>query len=327
MKIAIENTILHILNSNEVRPILSDCTLPTNEHINSYLVKNIEKAFSSDNVKNCVFHAESSLWAQCNNLAWNLVAISQSIANDIYTIMRRNKEIPSADLLFGLVKIDEHTYFFMLKFDYRNAFTHYVEKGEYGVKVSLIKHNTLFPFQPIQITEGFFIDTERPSVKIIEQKYNVDGIKDFYISSQILGCSESNTARQKTTKILNAAQKVSKLYYSSEDDMNTHISAAIFEELQQNNSISVDRLGKRFFTQNPVAQDEFFEILSAANISREEELSLSERFQRKFQKQAIKTISGVEIKIPTQVYSNTDEIEFINNPDGTVSLLIKNIKI
>lgn len=52
--------------------------------------------------------------------------------------------------------------------------------------------------------------------------------------------------------------------------------------------------------------------------SRDEELSLSERFQRKFQKQAIRTSSGVEIKIPTQVYSNADEIEFINNPDGTV---------
>lgn len=147
----------------------------------------------------------------------------------------------------------------------------------------------------------------------------VDGIKDFYISTQILGCTESKTPRQKTTKLLQVAEKIANLYYSDEDEMDIHISTTMHEELQKGQVLSVENLGQKFFSKNLAAQEEFFERLSAVDISRDEELSLSERFQRKFQKQAIRTSSGVEIKIPTQVYSNADEIEFINNPDGTVT--------
>lgn len=99
------------------------------------------------------------------------------------------------------------------------------------------------------------------------------------------------------------------------------------EELQNKHVLSVENFGQKIFSQNPAAQEVFFEKLSSADIPKNEELSISEQFQKKFQKQAIKTYSGVEIKIPARVYSDENEIEFINNPDGTISLLIKNIKM
>ena len=37
------------------------------------------------------------------------------------------------------------------------------------------------------------------------------------------------------------------------------------------------------------------------------------------------TDTGIEIKIPMEQYNSTDSIEFITNPDGTISVLIKNI--
>ena len=241
--------------------------------------------------------------------------------------MRRNKEIPVADLLFGIANVDSHRYFFMLKLDYRSAFTHFVKTIDSQISINIIQHHALFPAQAPKIVEGFLIDMDMPSVKVIERKYMVDGIKDFYISTQILGCTENKTPRQKTTKLLQVAEKIANLYYSDEDEMDIHISTTMHEELQKGQVLSVENLGQKFFSKNLAAQEEFFERLSAVDISRDEELSLSERFQRKFQKQAIRTSSGVEIKIPTQVYSNADEIEFINNPDGTVSLLINNIEL
>ena len=291
------------------------------------MTKTIEKTISSDDVKNCFFRSETNIWQQCKDVSWNLISVSQSIAKEMFIIMRRNKEIPVADLLFGIANVDSHRYFFMLKLDYRSAFTHFVKTIDSQISINIIQHHVLFPAQAPKIVEGFLIDMDMPSVKVIERKYMVDGIKDFYISTQILGCTESKTPRQKTTKLLQVAEKIANLYYSDEDEMDIHISTTMHEELQKGQVLSVENLGQKFFSKNLAAQEEFFERLSAVDISRDEELSLSERFQRKFQKQAIRTSSGVEIKIPTQVYSNADEIEFINNPDGTVSLLIKNIEL
>ena len=327
MSITLEKTIVHILNPSEVLPIFSDIPLSPSMEIENYLSKTIEKSFLSDDVKTCLFKPESNVWNQCRDFSWDLVSISQSIAKEIFCIMRRNSEIPAADLLFGIALIKGSSYFYMLKFDYRSAFTHFVETIDNQISVGVIQHHALFPVQAPKVTEGFFINMETPTVKVLERKYTVDGMKDFYLSSQILCCTENKSPRQKTTKLLSVAEKVAELYYSGEDEMGAHISSTMYEELQKGQSLSVENLGQRFFSQNPAAQEEFFERLSVADISRDDRLSLSEKFQRKFQKQAIRTSSGVEIKIPTQVYSNVDEVEFINNPDGTVSLLIKNIKI
>lgn len=327
MEIKLENCIVHILNTAEDGPVFSNQPLLLEPEINEYLVKTIEKILSSDDVKNCFFRSENNIWKQCKNASWDILSISQSISKEMFIIMRRNKEIPAADLIFGIASIDSHRYFFMLKLDYRSAFTHFVKTIDSHISINIIQHNALFPVQASKIVEGFFIDIDMPSVKAIERKYMVDGIKDFYLSTQILGCTESKTPRQKTTKLLQVAEKVATMYYSDEDEMDVHISSTMHEELQKSQVLSVENLGQKFFSKNPVAQEEFFKRLSVVDISRDEELSLSERFQRKFQKQSIKTFSGVEIKIPTQVYSDADEIEFINNPNGTVSLLIKNIKL
>ena len=327
MSITLEKAIVHIVNASDAAPIFSDIPISFDGALGDYLSKTIEKTFQNDDIKTCQFKEESNVWMQCNKISWELATISKSIAAEIYNVARRNREIPAADLLFGFVRIQGIQYFCMLKFDYRSSFTHFVETIDNQISVNIIQHHALYSFQAPKLAEAFFIDTSTPIVKVMERKYMVDGIKDFYLSTQILNCSETKSPRQKTTKLLKVAEKVAELYYSADDAMDTHISTTMYEELQNDRALSVESLGQKFFSHNPAAQEEFFERLSIADIDRNDELSLSEKFQKKFQKQAIKTSSGVEIKIPTQVYSNADEIEFINNPDGTISLLIKNLKI
>ncbi|MCZ1331056.1 nucleoid-associated protein, partial [Enterococcus faecium] len=35
--------------------------------------------------------------------------------------------------------------------------------------------------------------------------------------------------------------------------------------------------------------------------------------------------NGIELIVPVDVYRNPDLIEFVNNPDGTISVMIKNV--
>lgn len=127
MTITLESSIIHILNTAEEYPILSNRPFPLDSKVKDYLTKTIEKTISSDDVKNCFFRSETNIWQQCKDVSWDLISVSQSIAKEMFIIMRRNKEIPVADLLFGIANVDSHRYFFMLKLDYRSAFTHFVK--------------------------------------------------------------------------------------------------------------------------------------------------------------------------------------------------------
>ncbi len=46
----------------------------------------------------------------------------------------------------------------------------------------------------------------------------------------------------------------------------------------------------------------------------------------RFKKQKIMTDTGVEINFPIDVYNSKDMLEFINNPDGSIAIIIKNVK-
>ena len=52
----------------------------------------------------------------------------------------------------------------------------------------------------------------------------------------------------------------------------------------------------------------------------------SENTVRKYQSQHLYADTGIEIKIPMEQYKNPRSVEFITNPNGTVSVLIKNIE-
>ena len=51
-----------------------------------------------------------------------------------------------------------------------------------------------------------------------------------------------------------------------------------------------------------------------------------ERYEKKYRLQRFKLDSGIEIAIPMDIYQDRSKVEFVNNPDGTMSLVIKDIE-
>ncbi|MFQ7235944.1 MAG: nucleoid-associated protein, partial [Enterococcus hulanensis] len=47
--------------------------------------------------------------------------------------------------------------------------------------------------------------------------------------------------------------------------------------------------------------------------------------EKKYGKQKLKLSNGIELIVPLDVYRNPELIEFTNNPDGTISVTIKNV--
>ena len=71
--------------------------------------------------------------------------------------------------------------------------------------------------------------------------------------------------------------------------------------------------------------EELTEKLEKYHLEKEVIRPKSENTIKKFRKQHLTTDTGIEITIPMEEYKNPDRVEFLTNPDGTVSVLIKNI--
>lgn len=70
---------------------------------------------------------------------------------------------------------------------------------------------------------------------------------------------------------------------------------------------------------------ELVEMAKEAGIKPDAELG--EKFlRRQFGAQKFKATNGVELKFPAELSDDADAMEFTENPDGSVSILLKNLR-
>ena len=99
----------------------------------------------------------------------------------------------------------------------------------------------------------------------------------------------------------------------------------LLECIQDTSDLLCREIAEKIFEEKPELKTAFQDKMEKYDMVKEEVLPQSEATTRKYQKQHLFTDTGIEIKIPMEQYKNPGSVEFITNPDGTVSVLIKNI--
>lgn len=327
MNITIDAAILHVLDTNINMPVLSDnCLTMENSSITNYLQKHIQKCLESDAAKKCFFKEQSDFLRILVNLSDEFVAKTKQIATECFKIMLRNPSIPRADLICALWTDQMNTkYFSFLKMNYREGFTHYYQQIDSQNLLSIISQQTLLPSNTSRVEEAFVVNLSTLEVWISEKKYEIDGVKDFYLSSYILNCQSNITEKEKLATIKKAVLKINKEVLDDKKDIEYEITSRIHNQFVTNNEVVVSDLCQEIYKEYPDAAHSLETNLESNNIKMTDTIKVSESTAKRLEKQSVKTSSGIEIKIPVELYQNNDALEFINNLDGTISLLVKNI--
>jgi hypothetical protein len=260
----------------------------------------------------------------------NFVAISKDIASLLYEIMNSNIDIPPADLMVVRFRESDDEYLALLKMNYKTLYTHRtmtIEDGE-GNSNELIRHKSILPSESQRLTEAAIIRLDDLALWVIEKKYEVNGEKTNYFSFLFLKCSSHLSHKSKLAIVSRAVDSVQKEGYDESERFEKQMRAKsiIQEEIEENGGFVVEELADKIFEEKPELKVAFQDKMEQYNMVKEEIQPQSENTVRKFQTQHLFTDTGIEIKIPMSQYKNPKSVEFITNPDGTVSVLIKNIE-
>ncbi|MDE6209618.1 MAG: nucleoid-associated protein [Lachnospiraceae bacterium] len=330
--IIIRNAIVHILDSTVGMPVLSDSELSYGSDFADFLKEHIYKVLVSDDKKNCEFIEEESevfrLISNTNEGKMDFVNFSKDIATKLYDIMNSNIEIPAADLMVVYFEVNQIAQLALLKMNYRASYMHTTISDE-GVNTnSVTKYKAMLPSETSRLTEAAVINLTDYKIKLIEKKYSVNGVKENYFSKLFLNCTSNLSQKAKLNIVERAIETVQKEYFNDSEQFEEKMRAksVIHEELTNQGSITVEEVADKVFEEKPELKDKFKEKVKKYKIDEEEEIiPQNETTTRKFEKQHLTTDTGIEIKIPMEQYNSTDNIEFLTNEDGTISVLIKNI--
>lgn len=328
-EIYLRRVIVHIMDVNAGMAVLSDCEMEFESDLAEFLKEHIARIASGDECKECEFYKEQSEVYKllCDYSDEKFVEISREIALGLYDIMSANVDIPSADLFVVRFTCGEREYLALLKMNYKESYTHRTMAGESGNSNEIFKYKSLLPAQTQRITEAAVIDLGDASVRLVEKKYEVNGEKTNYFSYLFLKCSAHMSHKSKLAIVARAVESVQNEAFDESRRYEEHMRAKsiIDETLKEQGSFEVGEIAQKIFEETPTLIDTFENRMEKYDMVKETVHPESEKTIRKYEKQCLMTDTGIEIKIPMEQYRDKDSVEFITNPDGTVSVYIKNI--
>ena len=327
MEIIIHQAILHVLDTTLDAPVLSGGGMELTAEKTAYLQNHIEKLLASDEIRQCRPLPDSAFR---NELEHNqdFIDLSCRIAGVLFDYMHAHTTIPGADLAVVDFTRDGAPWLGILKLTYKNGYTHYTETVEGAPVNSIIQQRACLPTQSGKVEEGALVNLTDYSMRLLEKKYDIDGHKEFYLSSVVFQYTQAEPEKKKLQAIQEAAAQAVKDAYEDEPHADAQVAMLIANQAADNdNQVSVEQVRQQLAEEYPLAAVPFDDYVEKSEVLEEAAapVTVTPARIRRMESRSIRTANGIEVKIPTELLNSDSELEFLHDPDGSVSLLIKNV--
>ena len=327
MEIIIHQAILHVLDTTLDAPVLSGGGMELTAEKTAYLQNHIEKLLASDEIRQCRPLPDSAFR---NELEHNqdFIDLSCRIAGVLFDYMHAHTTIPGADLAVVDFTRDGAPWLGILKLNYKNGYTHYTETVEGAPVNSIIQQRACLPTQSGKVEEGALVNLTDYSMRLLEKKYDIDGHKEFYLSSVVFQYTQAEPEKKKLQAIQEAAAQAVKDAYEDEPHADAQVAMLIANQAADNdNQVSVEQVRQQLAEEYPLAAVPFDDYVEKSEVLEEAAapVTVTPARIRRMESRSIRTANGIEVKIHTELLNSDSELEFLHDPDGSVSLLIKNV--
>ena len=327
MEIIIHQAILHVLDTTLDAPVLSGGGMELTAEKTAYLQNHIEKLLASDEIRQCRPLPDSAFR---NELEHNqdFIDLSCRIAGVLFDYMHAHATIPGADLAVVDFTRDGAPWLGILKLNYKNGYTHYTESVDGAPVNSIIQQRACLPTQSGKVEEGALVNLTDYSMRLLEKKYDIDGHKEFYLSSVVFQYTQAEPEKKKLQAIQEAAAQAVKDAYEDEPHADAQVAMLIANQAADNdNQVSVKQVRQQLAEEYPLAAVPFDDYVEKSEVLEEAAapVTVTPARIRRMESRSIRTANGIEVKIPTELLNSDSELEFLHDPDGSVSLLIKNV--
>lgn len=328
MDIYLKSAILHIIDRETGTPVFSEKELDlTTEFIRVYLTSKITK-LSTAQTKTGILAEESAFVDKMRGIPNDFISKSQQLAQHWYDVYSGSEDAPSADVLFILYELDTVMHLAMIKLNYKESYTHYVEYEDEAVYNKLIINRAILPSKSQKPDEGMTVNLDTLAYELLEKRYEFSGEKVWYFSEKVIESEPAPSIEENMKEIKKAVKRIGKKFNEDEFELIASVKEAVYESIEETGTIDNEQVAELVFKENISARMAYQEEVNESKfvdktppVREAREIS-----EKKFGKQKLKMSNGIELIVPIEVYRNGDLIEFVNNPDGTVSIMLKNIE-
>ena len=310
MDIYIKQTVLHQFTPDDTELVLSDQLLAISPKIEEYLRKKIQRVYSDDAKTGILGEDHPFLQKAKSDLLWK----------EEFVLSENQK---TNDLLFVAYEKNGMEHFAFLRIALRENLVHIGENPE---KPLMLTQNNL-PSAGSAPDEAILINLQSGKYHLIEKRIKHNGAFLNYFSDNLLQEKPTISAKKSIQAVEKTAQKIADNFQQGDFQFQSKVKSAIFNHLEEEGELSPEKLANQLFDQNLTARlsfvDELKELVPEKIVFEEIDAS---RQLKKFENQKLSLSNGIELIVPNNIYQDAESVEFIQNENGTYSILIKNIE-
>lgn len=322
----IKHVILHVLDKNSGNLIASQDELDLNQpSLHEYIEKLIEKFKNSDYKTGQLTDGDAISTIISDTNEQSFAEKATTLAEELFEIIAPSDAIPAGDLLVVEFSEGAEDFFSILKLNFQPRYTHAVEYQDDKLVNNLVLNQAVLPAATQKVDEGIIINLMNGSYMLVEKKYLIDGHRTNYFSEKFLKIQPENSTKDNIQVIKQAVKSVASKFEMPEHEVLAETQNTIFDTVQDEGEIKTSAIAESVFKGNVSAQQAYQQIMDTKQLDDDIAVPNTERIEKKYRLQRFKLDSGIEISIPMDIYQDKSKVEFINKPDGTVSLVIKDI--
>lgn len=334
MSITIRNAILHIILNDGRSSVFSEKELDIDSELcEAFIQKHVKRLLDNPAAREAVFAADSALYAVISQYTQNGTSFRETanlIGTRLDEIMNRYVNIPPADLLIARVSVHNGEYLAVLKLNYLECYTHTINENV-GTDNQLTK-NIALPFNNGKVEDACLImlggeNSAAMPLRLLEKPCLIDSEVLPYFSQLFLECDTTPSKKETAQVIEEITEEFIQEYYDNSPKAAARVKTAVVEEAEaEDGYVSMDNVAARVFEENDELKKQYVETLREAGIRAD--IPLGVRFAKsRFGTQRIKADNGVEVKFPCELAEDEDAVEITNHADGTVTVLLKRLRM
>lgn len=326
----INHAVLHVLDFDSGVNVFSQRELEIETRaVRTFVTKHLARARASVDNRRGTF-AENSSFAEALKRFFfgdeSFMDLSLDVAEYLAGELARADKLESCDVLVAdFDDDDEVRYFAVLLLQSRQAFMHEVENGTGGASCGIARHYAILPNPSQKLSSYALVRASSMEVLYQDKKRSIAGEERLVIPEGLLMCSEGVSSKEVIDTVSRIIEEVAEEHGALSSVALAQAKAAIVERVEEDEDLPPWDVVDEAFEDEPVLRDSIKQALAEEQVPEHVVVEREQVRRAAVKNQKIRTDTGIEISFPAEMARNPEYIEFVNEPNGLISIELKNI--
>lgn len=327
----INHAILHVLDFESAVNVFSQCELDLedNRACRQFVTTHLRRARQSGDNKRATFAEDSAFAGELKNYFFGereFIDLSQQVAEFISNELARADKAQSTDVLVADFDDDDDVrWFAVMLLTSKQAFMHEVGTQDGNRVANITRHYAILPNPSQKVQSYCVVRASTMEIGYVDKARKIAGEDRMLIPEGLLQCETGVSGKEAIDTVARVVEEVAEEHGANTAVALAKVKAAVAEKVEDDEELPPWDIVDEVFEDEPVIKDGVRAALAEEKMPERVPVERKQVERAAVRNHKIRTDTGIEISFPAEMGSNSDYIEFVNEPNGLISIELKKI--